>query len=107
MTEISDSSLVIRTLQGDPNAFGTLVCRYQRPVFNVCYRLLGERRLAEDLAQEAFIRAYQRLGSFAPQRPFGPWMRQVTANLCCNHLSSRRQPSSRFPATGRRSLRSD
>lgn len=90
MMEITDRSLALRTLQGDPNAFGILVRRYQRPVFNVCYRLLGERRAAEDLSQEAFIRAYQRLRSFDPERPFGPWMRRLAANLCYNQLNSRR-----------------
>lgn len=86
MDDLPDGSLVLRTLQGDTHAFGALVCRYQRPVFNVCFRLLGERCEAEDLAQEAFVRAYQRLRLFDPQRPFGPWIRRVAANLCYNHL---------------------
>ena len=86
MVDFSDSSLVIKTLQGDTNAFGELVLRYQTSVFNVCYRLLGEQREAEDLTQEVFIRAYRRLQSFDTQRPFGPWIRRVAANLCYNHL---------------------
>lgn len=68
-------------------AFGELVARYQTSVFNVCYRLMGERRAAEDMAQEAFIRAYQRLHTFDPARPFGPWIRRVAANLCLNQLA--------------------
>jgi len=62
---------------------------YQVSVFNVCYRLLGERREAEDMAQEAFIRAYERLNTFDVERPFGPWIRRVAANLCLNRLEAR------------------
>jgi RNA polymerase sigma-70 factor (ECF subfamily) len=63
------------------------VRQYQNSVFNVCFRLLGERREAEDLTQEAFLRAFRRLHTFDDQRPFGPWIRQVATNLCLNHLS--------------------
>ena len=86
MVDLSDSTLISNTLQGDTHAYGELVLRYQTSVFNVCYRLLGEQREAEDLAQEVFIRAYQRLQSFDLQRSFGPWIRRVAANLCYNHM---------------------
>lgn len=98
----SDRDLVLRTRQGDVNAFGELVQRHQRAVFNVCYRLLGDRHEAEDLTQEAFIRAYQRLDTFDVERPFGPWVRRVAANLCLNHLERRRPLS--LPLDGERSL---
>ncbi len=90
--EPQDGDLVRRSLQGNPEAFGELVQRYQSSVFNVCYRLLGERAAAEDLAQEAFMRAYERLGTFDVSRPFGPWIRRVAANHCLNHLERRPQP---------------
>jgi RNA polymerase sigma-70 factor (ECF subfamily) len=86
MADPTDRDLAIRARRGEAEAFGELVSRYQTSVFNVCYRLLGERREAEDLAQEAFIRAYQRLDSFDADRPFGPWMRRVAANVCLNRL---------------------
>lgn len=85
----SDRDLALRARRGDADAFGELVRRTQTSVFNVCYRLTGERREAEDLAQEAFIRAYERLDRFDPDRPFGPWMRRVAANHCLNRLSPR------------------
>ncbi|MBI3241992.1 MAG: sigma-70 family RNA polymerase sigma factor [Chloroflexi bacterium] len=88
MPDVSDRDLVLRARRGDAEAFGELVRRTQTSVFNVCYRLMGERREAEDLAQEAFIRAYERLGTFDPDRPFGPWMRRVAANHCLNRLSA-------------------
>jgi RNA polymerase sigma-70 factor (ECF subfamily) len=89
MIDSTDRSLVTRTLAGDTDAYGEMVRRYQGAVFNVCYRLIGERRSAEDLAQDTFIRAYQRLDTFDNQRAFGPWIRRVAANLCYNHLKKK------------------
>lgn len=87
MDSPTDQALAERARRGETELFGELVARYQTSVFNVCYRLMGERNAAEDLAQEAFIRAYQRLHTFDPARPFGPWMRRVAANVCLNHLA--------------------
>jgi RNA polymerase sigma-70 factor (ECF subfamily) len=86
MVSISDRELVKQAQNGDAAAFGELVRRYQASIFNVCYRMTGERREAEDMAQEAFIRAYQRLSLFDLERPFGPWMRRVAVNVCLNTL---------------------
>lgn len=86
MTEVSDRQLVERTLRGEVSAYGTLVQRYQQSVFNVCYRFMGERQGAEDQTQEAFLRAHDRLETFKLDKPFGPWIRQVAANLCLNAL---------------------
>ncbi len=72
MPDSSDRALVLRVRGGDSDAFGDLVQRYQTSVYNVCFRLLGEAGAAEDQAQEAFIRAYQRLDQFDLDRPFGP-----------------------------------
>jgi RNA polymerase sigma-70 factor (ECF subfamily) len=90
MAELTDRDLVIAARRGGAESFGELVRRYQASVFNVCYRVLGERREAEDMAQEAFIRAFQRLDTFDADRPFGPWIRRVAANTCLNHLDSAR-----------------
>jgi RNA polymerase sigma-70 factor, ECF subfamily len=88
MDDSSDRDLILHARRGEAKAFGELVRRTQTAVFNVCYRLMGERREAEDMAQEAFIRAYERLGTFDLERPFLPWIRRVAANLCLNHLSA-------------------
>ena len=95
MQDSSDRALVIKTRDGEVEAYGELVRRYQSSVFNVCYRLLGERREAEDLAQESFVRGYQRLETFDVERPFGPWIRRLAANLCLNQL--RRPGQDRLP----------
>ncbi len=88
MDESPDRDLILRARRGEPAAFGELVRRYQTTVFNVCYRLVSERREAEDMTQETFIRAYARLEIFDLERPFAPWIRRVAANLCFNRLSS-------------------
>ena len=90
MSQPSDGSLVSQTQRGETEAFSELVRRYQNSVFNVCYRMLAERRDAEDLTQETFIRAHQRLGSFDKDRAFGPWIRRVAANLCLNHIKAQK-----------------
>src|SRR6185436_3007144 len=90
MTALTDRDLIVRARRGAAagDAFGELVTRYQTSVFNVCYRMLHERGTAEDLAQETFMRAYDRLHAFYLEREFGPWSRRVAANLCLNYLES-------------------
>jgi RNA polymerase sigma-70 factor (ECF subfamily) len=90
MTAPTDRDLIQRAMRGAHDAFGELVMRHQRSVFNVCYRILNERGEAEDLAQETFMRAYDRLHTFDLEREFGPWIRRVAANLCLNYLESRK-----------------
>ena len=90
MSAPSDRDLIQRARRGETEAFGELVTRYQTNVFNVCYRILHERAEAEDLAQETFIRAHERLSTFDAERPFGPWIRRVAANVCLNRLSSQK-----------------
>jgi RNA polymerase sigma-70 factor (ECF subfamily) len=85
-----DGELIGRCRSGDVEAFGELVQRYQQAVFNVCFRMLEGRRDAEDLTQESFLRAYRKLKTFDAERPFGPWIRRLAANLCLNHLEKRR-----------------
>ncbi|MGD2058264.1 MAG: sigma-70 family RNA polymerase sigma factor [Anaerolineales bacterium] len=87
MDELSDQALIRRTRSGDLPSFGVVVQRYQGSVFNVCYRFMGERQLAENLTQDTFIRAHQRLESYDDSRPFGPWIRRIAANLCINELN--------------------
>jgi RNA polymerase sigma-70 factor (ECF subfamily) len=87
MDELTDQALIRRARRGDLPAFGFMVQRYQGSVFNVCYRFMGERQLAENLTQDTFTRAHQRLESYDDGRPFGPWIRRVAANLCINELN--------------------
>ena len=90
MTMPTDRDLILQARRGEREAFGELVTRYQTSAFNVCYRILHERGEAEDLAQETFIRAYDRIHTFDIEREFGPWIRRVAANLCLNHLEGQK-----------------
>jgi RNA polymerase sigma-70 factor (ECF subfamily) len=90
MSAPSDRDLIQRARRGDAEAFGELVIQHQTGVFNVCYRMLHERLEAEDLTQETFLRARDRLATFDPERPFGPWIRRVAVNVCLNHLEAQR-----------------
>jgi len=90
MNTPTDRDLILKARRGESGAYGELVTRHQAAVFNVCYRILHERGEAEDLAQEAFIRAYDRIHTFDVDREFSPWIRRVAANLCLNHLESQK-----------------
>lgn len=86
MLNLTDQDLVLRVVQGDDEAFALLVRRYQGMVFNVAYRLLGNRGDAEDLTQEAFVRVYRAMASFDTTRPLAPWLKRITTNACLNWL---------------------
>ena len=77
-------------LQGDRHAFSVLVCRYQEQVVGVVYRMCGDVHLAEDSAQEAFLRAWQRLHLYKPQFPFRSWICSIAIHLALDTL--RREP---------------
>ncbi len=90
MNQDSDRLWVQRTLAGDPQAFGELVKRYERDVFNLAYRMLSERGEAEDAAQEAFMRAYSNLDRYDMERSFKTWLLSITSNHCIDRLRRRR-----------------
>ncbi len=76
--------------QGDKAAFGRLIEAYQRPVYNLAYRMLNNSGEAEEAAQEAFIRAYTRLDSYNPAHKFSTWMLSITSNYCIDLIRKRR-----------------
>ncbi len=79
-----EASLLDRAQAGDLAAFDELVRRHQREVFAVALRMLGDRDEAEDVAQDAFVRAYQALGSFRREAKVSTWLVSITINLCRN-----------------------
>lgn len=87
----SDAALVARARQNDPAAFEQLVRRHQRYVFNVAYRVLGDAIEAEDVTQEAFVRAWRGLPGFREQARFTTWLYRITQNLCLNRLPKLRR----------------
>lgn len=79
---VSDEDLVARFVAGDESAFATLVERYQRRVFGICYRYFGDAATAEDAAQDAFLALYRRASTFKGDAKFSTWMYRVTTNAC-------------------------
>ncbi|HEX3052607.1 MAG TPA: sigma-70 family RNA polymerase sigma factor [Aggregatilineaceae bacterium] len=90
MSQENDSLWVAQTLAGDQQAFGELVHRYERDVFNLSYRMLNDRGEAEDAAQEAFLRAYANLDRYDPERPFKTWVLSIASNHCIDRIRRRR-----------------
>jgi RNA polymerase sigma-70 factor, ECF subfamily len=72
-----DSELVHSVLRGDRAAYGELVCRYSQSVVTTAWQILGDYHAAQDVAQEAFLIAYQRLGSLRDGSMFGPWVLKI------------------------------
>ena len=81
MDGTDEQNCIDRVLRGEVNAFGTLVERYQKPIFNLMYRMAGSSDKAADLTQETFIRAYQKLERFHPGKRFFPWLYSIGLNL--------------------------
>jgi RNA polymerase sigma-70 factor (ECF subfamily) len=79
--------------QGDDDAFAKLIEMYQTPVYNLCYRMLGEPQEAEDAAQETFWRAYQALKRYDPQRSFITWLLSIAAHYCIDQQRRRKLPA--------------
>lgn len=77
-----EAECLIRAQQGDNEAFSYLVETYQRPVYNLCYRMLGNAGDAEDAAQETFIRAYKAIARYDPSRKFSSWLLTIASNYC-------------------------
>ncbi|MEJ2012051.1 MAG: sigma-70 family RNA polymerase sigma factor [Anaerolineales bacterium] len=77
-------------LGGDDQSFTQLVEAYQRPVFNLCYRMLGDPLEAEDAAQESFLRAHRSLHRYDPERKFATWMLSIASHHCIDRLRRRR-----------------
>ncbi|MCP4713670.1 MAG: sigma-70 family RNA polymerase sigma factor [Deltaproteobacteria bacterium] len=86
----NDLELVRKALDGNRAAFDQLVRRSVPRVFGIIHRFFNERQVVEDLAQEAFIKAYTALASYRQERPFGNWLAVITVRLCYQELRKRR-----------------
>ena len=78
--EVSNSELVKKSQLGDKSAFEELVKRHQDLVFSLSFKLTGNRELANDVAQEAFIRAWKAIEKFRGDSTFGTWIYRITVN---------------------------
>lgn len=84
-----DTDLVARSQNGDLDAFEELVARYERKIYSAAYRLIGNHEDARDLAQEAFLRAFQSIKTFRGEASFLTWMCRIVTNLCRDELRKR------------------
>jgi RNA polymerase sigma-70 factor (ECF subfamily) len=91
----SDALAVERTLAGERDAFRVLVERHSQNVFRLAYRMTGNQHDAEEVVQEAFLRAYQKLGQFAARANFGTWVYRIAANYAIDRLRQRNKEESR------------
>lgn len=89
--ETTDLELVKRSQRGDRDAFSELVRRHQQIVYNVSYRYMRDTALAEDMSQEAFIKAFRLLKGFRGECSFSTWMYRVTCSVCLTELSRRKK----------------
>ena len=91
----SDALAVERTLAGDRDAYRVLVERHSSNVFRLAYRMTGNRPDAEEVVQEAFLRAYQKLSKFEARANFGTWVYRIAANYAIDRMRQRKKEEAR------------
>ena len=101
-----DAALMVRASRGDQDAFAILVERYCVRAVNFAYRFLGDREAAEDVAQEAFVRAYQSRHRYRPTASFSTWFYRILSNLCLNEMRRRQRQERALQSGGSANLAS-
>ena len=85
-----DVALVRRTLDGDDTAFTELVRKYQKPIHALAWRKIGDFHIAEEIVQDTFLKAYQKLATLKKPQRFASWLYVITTNLCSTWLRRKR-----------------
>jgi len=98
MDQKTDAEIVARVLKGDVQAYALLIEAYKGPVYNLAYRMTGVFPDADDLTQETFIRAYQKLYQFDQEKIFFTWLYTLAVNLIRNHLKKNARDIAFFTA---------
>ncbi|WP_075980361.1 RNA polymerase sigma factor SigW [Bacillus massilinigeriensis] len=88
--EVIVKKRIKQVLKGDQNAFEEIVEIYKGKVYQLCYRMLGNSHEAEDIAQEAFIRAYVNIKSFNISMKFSTWLYRIATNLCIDRIRKKK-----------------
>ncbi|WP_026678232.1 RNA polymerase sigma factor SigW [Fictibacillus gelatini] len=83
-------SLVSRVKEGDHEAFEGLVELFKDKIYRLCYRMVGNRHEAEDLAQETFVRAYTKINQYNGEYKFSTWLYRIATNLCIDRLRKKK-----------------
>ena len=98
MTQAREERLIAQAKRGDPQAFDGLVLLYQGMVYNVAYRILGDKDAASDATQDAFLSAYKAMGKFRGGS-FKGWLLRIVTNTCYDQLRrKKRQPTTSLEA---------
>jgi RNA polymerase sigma-70 factor, ECF subfamily len=84
-----DARCVKECLEGDVESFSVLVSKYQDSLYSIALRMTGDREEAGDIAQEAFLKAYENLGAYDPRFPFRPWLFRIGTNCSIDFLRKR------------------
>jgi RNA polymerase sigma-70 factor (ECF subfamily) len=79
-----DKGRITRSRSGDPDAFESLIREHQKMIYSLCYRMSGSAADAADLAQDTFVRAFQRIDSFRSEAKFSSWLYRIAMNECLN-----------------------
>src|SRR5262245_5120408 len=90
---LEERALVEACLAGHREAFDVIVERHRRPVYQLCYRFVGNHEDASDLAQDVFVRAYRGLRRFRGQSSLATWLYRIGVNVCLNRVSTRALPT--------------
>ena len=94
MITIDEIKCVKRAARGDADAFEKLVLRYQSQIYQLCFRMTGNADDAQDMAQEAFLKAWKHLSGFQFDSAFSTWLYRLASNCCLDHLRSlKRKPT--------------
>ena len=91
MTE--EQAVILRVQQGEAEAFSHLVTAYEKQVYNLCLRMVTNPEDAQDLAQEAFLKAWRGLSFYKAESSFSTWLYRLTTNVCIDFLRKRRRSS--------------
>ena len=94
-----DAELIQRILQGDPDAFTPLVNKYQKGVHALAWRKIGDFHIAQEITQDAFLKAYQKLGTLKSYELFGGWLYVIASNLCLDWLRKNPPPEQSLEVT--------
>jgi len=86
----SDADIMLRVKAGDQSAFEYLVLKYRRPMLSFMYRMARNSAVAEDLAQEVFLRVYRSRETYEPSAKFSTWLYRIATNLAVNHARDTR-----------------
>jgi RNA polymerase sigma-70 factor (ECF subfamily) len=94
----TDEELVARSRTGDMDSFNQLILRWERPIYALAYRVIGQEEDARDVAQETFLRAFRALPGFKGQAKFSSWIYRIALNLCRDWIRrKKRTPVSQMP----------